>query len=255
MTTLNFFQSCHMNSPVPIPFFVFAYVSRRPRSIDEGVNLPAIQRQLLNLNSRATALGRTLGRRFMVTTTYRKKAFSDHNAFHEAVSFAREDNAALFVGNLADLLSGVPLEQFPSSVQRLDALDIDVYDAATGRLWRDFEPTTRTAIHGMTIARHQLGKKRARRRKKAPKAKGNISRNQALGAYANKRRSLRTAERIRPVVEEMKAGLASGEQLSPSALMHRLNDLGVKGPRSDRWSLNASKRCLQILAGRPVAGR
>jgi hypothetical protein len=45
----------------------------------------------------------------------------------------------------------------------------------------------------------------------------------------------------------MRAALPAGEQLSPSALMHRLNELGFKGPQADKWSLNAAKRYLLIL--------
>jgi hypothetical protein len=135
-------------------------------------------------------------------------------------------------------------------VERLDGLHVDLWDAAIGRRWRDFEPATRNAIHGMAIDRHRCAKRISLGRDQGKKPEGNIARNQAAGARANKIRSVRTAEQIRPIVDEMEAELPTSEELSPSALMHRLNEVGIKGPRSDRWSLNAAKRCLQILGER-----
>jgi hypothetical protein len=231
----------------PIPFFVFAHVSRKPKSTDEGIKLQVVQRQLSRIRSRALASGRSLGQHFMMTTTYRQKAFLDYAVFDEAVAFARKNGTALLVGDLAELLRGVPVEQFRRCSDRLDSLEVDVWDAATGRFWRDFEQATRQTIHGMAIDRYRRGEKIAVGRKKMQGSVGNIARNQALGARANKVRAKRLAERIRPIVDEMRAALPAGERLSPSALMHRLNELGFKGPQADKWSLNAAKRYLLIL--------
>jgi hypothetical protein len=239
-----------MNSLLPLPFFVFAYVARKPKSLDEGIKLPAVRRQLLLIKARADALGRTLGRRFMMTTTYRPKAFIDYSTFDEAAGFAQENGTALLVGDLAELLSGVPARQFRRCTERLDGLAVDVWDAATNRHWRDFNSATRNAIEGMALDRHHRGAAISVGRKKVQKPAGNITHNQLAGVMANKRRSARHAERIRPVVEAMKSALPIGAELSPSALMHRLNKLGIRGPQSNQWSLNATKRCLQILADR-----
>jgi hypothetical protein len=46
----------------------------------------------------------------------------------------------------------------------------------------------------------------------------------------------------------MQAALPFGAELSPSALMHRLNEQGIRAPQSDNWSLNAAKRYIKILA-------
>jgi hypothetical protein len=239
-----------MNSSSRIPFFVFAYVSRKPKSLDEGIKLPVVRRQLLRIKACAAASGWILGRRFMMATTYRSRAFIDYPVFDEAVRFAHENGTALLVADLAELLGSVPIEKFLNCVERLEGLEIDLWDAATGRRWHDFGPATRNAIHGMAIERHRRAKRISLGRDQGKKPDGNIARNQAAGARANKVRSLRAAEQIRPIVDEMEAELPTSEELSPSALMHRLNELGIKGPRSDRWSLNAAKRYLQILADR-----
>lgn len=188
-----------------------------------------------------------------MTTTYRGRAFIDYPVFNEAVDFAQKNGTVLLVGDLAELLSGVPMKQFQRCSERLDHLEADILDAATGRLWRDFEQPTRQTIHGMAIDRHRHGENIAAGLKKSQKSAGTIARNQKLGARANKVRSERAAECIRPIVDEMRAALPSGEQLSPSALMHRLNEHGIKGPRSDKWSLNAAKRYLKILVDKGAA--
>jgi len=239
-----------MNSLPPIPFFVFAYVSRKPKSLEEGINLPIVRRQLLRIKACADASAWILGRRFMMTTTYRSRAFIDYPIFDEAVGFAYENGTALLVADLTELLGSVPIEKFSNCIKCLDGLEIDLWDAATGRRWRDLGPVTRNAIHGMAIDRYRRGKRISLGRDQGKRPDGNIARNQAAGARANKIRSVRTAEQIRPIVDEMKAELPTSEELSPSALMHRLNELGIKGPRSDRWSLNAAKRYLQILGER-----
>lgn len=72
----------------------------------------------------------------------------------------------------------------------------------------------------------------------------NIRSNRLAGAEANRNKADRQAEQYRAIVEELEADLPAGELLSPSVLMHRLNELGIRPPRSERWSLNGAKRLL-----------
>ncbi|WP_404926189.1 hypothetical protein [Mesorhizobium sp. ORM16] len=134
----------------------------------------------------------------------------------------------------------------------LDGLDLAVRDASNNNCWHNLGQSVRDAIEGMSIDRRRRGLAISAGLKRRPA--GSITRGPAAGVAANRQRALHTANKIKPIVDVMKAELPRGAELSPSALMHRLNDLGFKGPRSDKWSLNAAKRYLTILTGLTPAG-
>lgn len=241
-----------MDSLPPIPAFVFAYVARKPRSLSELNELPAVERQTLAIKKWSHLTGGELGRVFLETTTDRKKAFVDCAKFQEAIKFATERKTELLVGGLFELLSRVPRDKYSKCVAYLDGLGLAVRDASNNSCWHNLGKSVRDAIEGMSIDRRRRGLAISAGLERRPA--GSSTRGSATGVAANRRRALRTAMQIKPIVDEMKAELPGGAVLSPSALMHRLNDLGLKGPRSDKWSLNAAKRYLTILAGLTPAG-
>jgi len=241
-----------MDSLAPVPAFVFAYAARKPKSLGELIDLPAVARQRLAIRKWSHLTGRALGRVFLETTADRKKAFVDCTKFQEAIKFATDTKTELLVGGLIELLSRVPGDKYSKCVAYLDALDLAIRDASINKCWHDLGKSVRDAIEGMSIDRRRRGVAISVGLERRPA--GNTTRGPAAGVAANRQRALGTAKRIKPIVDEMKAELPSGAVLSPSALMHRLNDLGLKGPRSDKWSLNAAKRYLTILNGLTPAG-
>lgn len=120
-----------MNASRPVPRFVFAYVSRAPRSVEDFKH-PAIARQLTLINRYLADVGRAAGKLFPAMPTYRGRTFVDHPAFEQAVTYARHNDVPLVVGHLDDLLSRIPPDRFLACANELRALDIVMIDARTG---------------------------------------------------------------------------------------------------------------------------
>lgn len=245
VTTLNLVMICYMDASRPIPRFLFAYVQRRPRSAED---LPsAIRRQLVHIRRYLSASGLSEGRTFLATPTYRGRTFLQHPAFDQAVTYARDNDVPLLVGDLGDLMSRIPPDRFLASADRLRALEVDVMDALTGASARSLSLKKWRSLYAVAIDRHRstaairFGKRVGRK----PSAATAGSR--SAGAMANKKRAEKQAELIWPVVMEMEAALPTGEKLSPSALMRRLNELGIKGPNSATWNRMAAGRYLRAI--------
>lgn len=236
-----------MPSSRSCPCFVFGYVAGRSRPSKE-LKAPLIERQLGRIGRFLLKTGWTPGECFVAVTTYRRRAFVDHPTFHKAVADARGNGVPLIVGDLGDLLSRVPAEQFSKSVNRILALDIDLLDASTGKLSREMDKRAWRTIRDAAFVRAQARQAIATGQKSGKKPTRDVTLGQAKGAEANKLRARRLAESIRPIVAEMKAELPHDQDLSPSAVMHHLNALGIKGPNAGTWSRVSVSRYLRILS-------
>lgn len=229
------------------PYFVFAVVSRRSPTRAKQLKVPVIVRQLVKIDRFLAAAGWSAGKGYFVETTYRRRAFVDHPVFHGAVAYARDNGVPLLVGDLEDLLSKVPAKEFAASIRRIADTDIELMDAATGKLAREFEARAWLAVHDRVLARARAGKIIAAGRRNGKKQARNGAIGQVRGAAVNRLRAQRLAESIRPVVRKMEAELADGRVLSQAALMRRLNELAIPGPKGGTWSPVSVGRALKIL--------
>lgn len=227
--------------------FLFAYVPHTPKSLAELSGVPAIRLQHLALRNFAEKNDIKIVKAFPDFTTNREKAFIDRSKFEQAVAAARVNKLPLLIANIRDLLIRTKSDQIKPCMDRLDGIEADIFDVASARYWSSFDHAARLGIVSAALAHKEVGRAISLGKKLSEPAQLNIKLNQLAGAQANRRKADRQAEHLRTIVEELEAKLPPGDSLSPSVLMHRLNELGIKAARSDKWSLNGAKRLLARL--------
>ena len=229
--------------------FIFVYVAKRPRTKAELEALPAVRKELERLVQHSRSTGSRIRQTHVATTTYRRRRFVDTREFQEAVASAINHGATLILGDLAGLMSQVPASELDAVMARLDRLECDVFDATSGITWRSFSVGQRLAIIGAVAAKAKTARAISRGRQTGSGANATVDRtsNQQAGAKANQVRAVRDAERLRPIVDELRAEQPDG-MVPPSVLARRLNDLGIPTPRAGEWSINTAKRLLARLS-------
>lgn len=164
-----------------------------------------------------------------------------------------QNNGRIIVADLSHLLNGVPVAKFDDCIEYLDNLPCELYDIDSDMEWGSFSVLRRTVIKAARAAKRKTEQAISRGRRTKGSSDGDLRKNQLAGARANTRKANMAAERLRKVIADFHSIQAGGE-ISPSALMHHLNDLEIKPPRANRWSITTVKRLIARLAAQKPAG-
>ena len=151
------------------------------------------------------------------------------------------------VADLSELLRRTPLPKIAHCLEVLDALDVAVWDAASGRRWQDRVPAERATLV-LEAARANADRSNAIRR--GIRASGEKSAEIPLmtrlrGAKANRSKALSEAKRLSDFVEAEKVKLTPGDTLSPAALARALDNAGIPSSRGGAWTFNTAKRLIE----------
>lgn len=224
--------------------FLFAYVPKMPRSAAEYSQISALRKQAAIVRAFAQRKGLEPPFRIPAVTTYRNAVFTQNDAFNRAVTQARERGQSVWIADIWDLLLKTRPERLEAALQKLDDLDVDVLDCVHGKHWKEFTGADRVALLQKVSSRKIAS---AAQRNTPQERETSHHQNALRGAAANRREAKRRAGSLRPTVEALKSSLPVGTTLTPSMLMHHLNNAGIKPDRAQHWSLNSCKNLLKRL--------
>ena len=151
-------------------------------------------------------------------------------------------------------MTRTPLDRISTCADVLNALDVEVSDASSGRAWGYMSGDERgsfviSAAHGRQSRSKAV--KVGIQLSGAEKATVPNS-NYKHGIRANRRNADERANRLRNFVLAEIAKLPMEEKLSPSALAKALNEAGVASARGGGWSYNTAKDLLARLGTLPT---
>lgn len=228
------------NQPVA---FLFAYVRRMPKSIDELGQIKELRGQAAILVRYAKANGLGLPLKRPAITTYRPALFTRNVIFRRAVAEARAASTPLLVADLAHLLRTARSVNPAAIMEDLDKLEVELIDCTSGKKWREFGAADRLSWLQEAASRKIGSAVVASKRK----GRGPEIENALKGALANRTKADQQANQLRPVVKEVLATLGPDEPLTPARLMRHLNERGIRPARGATWSYNACKNLLGRL--------
>ncbi|TWG49544.1 hypothetical protein [Aminobacter sp. J44] len=235
-----------MAQPSSVTVFLFAYVRSMPRSSKEFAALSAIKAQHKAIRKFASANGVQVLRTFFDATTHRGSHFLNSDVFADAVRFACENDAPLLVGDIKALIASAK-KNVLEVMDRVDLLNCDLFDASTGKSWKNFTGMDRSMIAGEAVSLIKRGRAISRGLGGTIERSASLTENQKRGAASNRRKAQRRAEKLKPVIEELRASLAPGHALTPSVVASRLNDLQIPATRGGKWTYNTAKRLLDRI--------
>lgn len=223
--------------------FLFAYVRKMPKAMDEFGQIQELRRQSAILLRYAKANGLTPPLKRPAITTYRSALFTRNVIFRRAAAEARAASTALLVADLGHLLRIARSVNPAKIMEDLDKLEVELIDCTSGKKWREFGAADR--LNWMQeAASRKIGSAVAasKRGGQAPEIKSALK-----GALANRTKADQQANQLRPLVEELIATLGPDEPVTPAQLMRHFNEHGIRPARGDTWSYNACKNLLGRL--------
>ncbi|MGF0539885.1 hypothetical protein ACQQ2Q_17940 [Agrobacterium sp. ES01] len=225
--------------------FLFAFVAKTPASKNEALKIRAIYEQI-NIIRVFSARNGISSPKFMAgVTTYRRASFTDDPVFHEATVLAESAGQQVIVSDIHALLRATDPSKILRVLGRLDEIGGRLLDCMTGKSWDQFNDQDRLRVMQEASARKALAqlKKPSRHQDEYDRTP-----NSSKGADANRKRANQEAARLRPIISSLESSLPAGSKLTPSRVMHHLNEIGEKPRRADAWSINAVKHLLARLA-------
>jgi hypothetical protein len=228
------------NQPIA---FLFAYVRRMPKSIDELGQIQELRAQSAILVRYAKANGLPPPLKRPAITTYRSALFTRNVIFSRAAADARAASTALLVADLGHLLRIAKSVNPAKIMEDLDKLEVELIDCTSGKKWREFSAADRLSWMQEAASR-KIGSAVAasKRGGQAPEIKSALK-----GALANRTKADQQANQLRPLVEELIATLGPDEPVTPAQLMRHFNEHGIRPARGATWSYNACKNLLGRL--------
>ena len=224
-----------------------------PRSREELTSFPSIQRQALIIRRYVEALGIPNDSWVIDVTTYRSTSFIDRAPVRSALRKALAEKRQILIASTSDLLKTIKPDKVAEILPRLSATEAEVIDCSTSTAWKDFggDEMRQVLLNARAHVRHSAAIKQGLQ-SGGESASALKPSNGRLGAERNAIRAKRDAERLFPIIKELYLAVEPGATLSPSRLMHHLNDLGIPPLRATKWSLNACKNLIQRYAASSV---
>jgi hypothetical protein len=222
--------------------FLFAYVKKKPRSKAEAMAVPLISMQV----RLATAKGVLLSNAVLVTEASRRRHFAATRVFEDAVRRSRERGQPLVIPSIELLLDRTPAVLLVDCLERLRNHEDVIEDATMGRGWLKALTPDRLVGIASQSARRSMAIKlglSARKGERSPAQDAGMSRANAIRVE----KARRSAEELRPLVENLIRTLSHGETLRPSALARALNEAGELSPHGKTWTFNSAKNLLERL--------
>lgn len=227
----------------PCVAFTFAYVSRRPRSVDD---LPGtIHAQLRQIVKFSRAHSYDIIKTIAATLSNRDRHFAETVEFRAAVQAEVAADGPLVVGSMFTLLSTTSPKKILTAIEAALTSDVIIIDAATEApiASQDLARLAKQAIAAAEERRAPI-----RRGLKQSRVKRSLSPgNQAKAAQGASHAAEAYALRIKPVVDELRQKLPIGSDLGPTALARELNRRGVVTRRGNRWSATTATDLLARL--------
>jgi hypothetical protein len=231
----------------PLVAYIFTWVRKKPRSVSELNQAAWAKRQKVATLKFARSHHLSISKTLVGVTTYRKKAFVHTQEFQDAVRLAGERDADLVLADIAELLARGPSDRVAECIEALDKIEVEIWDATHGRLWRSFTELQRvhltllaSQVHTSRSNAIRAGLKLSKGVKESPPRengrRGNASARRDADAFAKRHAGF---------VKSEQAKLAIGKKLSPTSLARALNDADIPSRRGGRWSHNAAKDLMQ----------
>jgi hypothetical protein len=221
-----------------IPAFVFGH-SHNVRAPEAAqFQLPTIRRQMGAIERYVAENKLGTARPYVGVTGYRQGIFFRHQVFINLESVAAQRGTAVLVADLLSMLLSVGPSYQRDIVEDLDRLQADILNCANGKLWRELSLSERDEFAQQFENRRELSAAKAREFMRYASWKG---------SKTAQLRAERDAESYKQVIRSLKSQLPEGVELTPSILMHHLNNIGLKPPRANRWSRNSCKNLLLRL--------
>ena len=220
--------------------YYFAYVNKRTPELPV-----AMARQLRFVHRFVDSKGLDIADKFPVLLTNRDRHFADTWEFRTAVERAKTLGAPLVLGDVEDMLTRTDPELIEDCIAVLLGTGISVFDArlALPLNRNDFRITFLFASREATRKRDNIDIGISIRK---PVRKSGTS-NQHRAARGTSLAAKRRAERVRPVVDEIRGMLPAGTELSATLLAKELNSRSILTDRGKPWSRNTADRLLNRL--------
>lgn len=130
----------------PLVAYVFAYLPKRPSSVEEIRDNPSITLQCQYIQQFATASAQKIKRLLVGTSVYRRKPFTKSDKFLEAMKVAASHDCDLALADIAELLSRTAEDQIVTCVRALDAAKVKIWDASSRAEWQSLPAERRQEI-------------------------------------------------------------------------------------------------------------
>lgn len=238
----------------PLVGFVFTYLNRRPTDVKDLKENAWVRLQMSMIGSFAKRHANEQPKFHAGFLIGRRKAFVDAEMFLIAVDTALANEADLVVGDLQELLMRTPAKLIDHSIEKLDQLDVGLWDARSGDRWASITPERRAMVGDLArFASTTRSRSIARSQKMAKVKRPASAANAERASRTNKQLADKRAENLREFVSTLVENVPMGATLTPTLLAQRLNEAGIPAARGGEWSLNAAKNLLKRLE-QPAAG-
>lgn len=234
----------------PLVAYVFAYLPKRPSSVEEIRDNPSITLQCQYIQQFATASAQKIKRLLVGTSVYRRKPFTKSDKFLEAMKVAASHDCDLALADIAELLSRTAEDQIVTCVRALDAAKVKIWDASSRTEWQSLPVVRRQEIilHSMRARAFRSQSVKAGIRNMKNERSARSTSNGLRGNRINKLKADRAALQLRDFVRSEQEKLGTGGRLSPAALARSMNEAGIPSARGGAWSFNSAKNLLERLA-------